>query len=218
MLDLLASIFVGTNYARKFVIFKGKTKNGKSKLCQLVTRAFGRQCMTIRPDNIRPGSSVGGPNPELASTLFCCRAVVLDEIGGRLNENIVKEITGNSNVSFRNLFESNIGGVPLAKIFCSTNSVPACTTTEAFQDRVVAIPFRASFDTSAPSTTSEQLIENVYPLETDDCLVENAHVGLYLILHHHFMRHSRRLTTNSFRPFDSIFDCESSGMRGRVGR
>lgn len=107
LLDVLASLFVATNYARKIFILKGVTKNGKSKLFQIIQRVYGGYCAIIRPDNIRPSTSSLGPMPELASNLFSCRIVVLDEIGGKLNENLIKEITGNSTVSFRNMYEQN---------------------------------------------------------------------------------------------------------------
>ncbi len=38
MLDILASIFIATNYKRKFFVLKGLTCNGKSKLFELMGR------------------------------------------------------------------------------------------------------------------------------------------------------------------------------------
>ncbi|GFV40665.1 SF3 helicase domain-containing protein [Trichonephila clavipes] len=68
-----------------------------------------------------------------------CRIVTTEELEGKLNENRVKQITGNSCVTFRNMYESSQGGIPTAKLFTTTNNLPDCRATEAFQDRVVAI-------------------------------------------------------------------------------
>ncbi|GFR10343.1 SF3 helicase domain-containing protein [Trichonephila clavata] len=83
--------------------------------------------------------------PDLASTPFNCRIVTTEELEGKLNENRVKQITGNSCVTFRNTYESSQGGIPTAKLFTTTNNLPDCRATEAFQDRVVAIPFMSRF-------------------------------------------------------------------------
>lgn len=191
VLDLFSSVLVATNYERKFVVFKGKTRNGKSKLFQILLRLFGGYAWMIRPENLRPSSGSGGGAalPELASTLFSCRLVILDEIGGKLNENLIKEITGNSTVTFRNLYEQTQGGVPMAKIFTSTNREPDVISTQAFYDRIVAVPFGAKFDLKPPATTSEQVSENVYQLERDEATVENSYMGFWTLLWFHFLKH-----------------------------
>ncbi|GFX29275.1 SF3 helicase domain-containing protein [Trichonephila clavipes] len=122
----------------------------------MISKVFGGYGHTIRSVNLQQSNCGLQAQPELASSIFNCRIVVVEEMSGKLNENVVKEITGNSTVSF-NKNEQNQGGIPSAKIFASTNSLPECIATEAFKDRVVAIPFEAVFTENAPKTTSEQL-------------------------------------------------------------
>jgi phage/plasmid-associated DNA primase len=83
--------------------------------------------------------------------------VASEELEGKLHENRVKQITGDSFVTFRNMYEQNTGGIPNAKIFVTTNNYPECKASEAFKDRVVAKPFDAEFVDHAPKSTSQQV-------------------------------------------------------------
>ncbi|GFY66913.1 SF3 helicase domain-containing protein [Trichonephila inaurata madagascariensis] len=187
LLDVLSSLLIATNYARKFFVFKGNTRNGKSKFFQMISKVFGGYGHTIRSVNLQQSNCGLQAQPELASSIFNCRIVMVEEMSGKLNENVVKEITGNSTVSFRNLYEQNQGGIPSAKIFASTNSLPECIATEAFKDRVVAIPFEAVFTENAPKSTSEQLAKGEYLLETSDSLIEDSYQGFFLLIYLHLV-------------------------------
>lgn len=187
LLDVLASIFIATNYERKFFVFKGETSNGKSKLFEILGRMFGGYYHCIQSDNLKPGNSSTNASPDLASTLFNCRIVTTEELEGKLNENRVKQITGNSCVVFRNMYEASHGGIPTAKLFTTTNNLPDCQSTEAFQDRVVAIPFVSRFVNKAPTTTSEQVRMNRY--SKDEYVIEQSYMGCFLILSYHLQKH-----------------------------
>ncbi|KAF8789497.1 hypothetical protein HNY73_007430 [Argiope bruennichi] len=100
---------------------------------------------------------------------------------------MIKELTGNSTASFRKLYEQSRGGIPTAKIFASTNSLPVCTATEAFKDRVVAIPFEATFSNDAPETTSEQVETGIYKLETNDSVIDESYQGFFAFIYQHFL-------------------------------
>ena len=190
MLDVLASLLVATNYMRKFFILKGVTKNGKSKFFQMISRIFGGYSYTARSVNLQNNQSQGlNAMPELASSLFGCRVITVEELSGKLNENLIKEITGNSATSFRNLYEQNSGGIPTAKIFASTNTFPECTATEAFRDRVVAIPFDAKFCLEAKNfTTSQMVLQEKYILETNDSVTEDSHKGFFIMAYLHLIQ------------------------------
>lgn len=185
--DILASIFIATNYQRKFFVFKGRTSNGKSKLFETLSRVFGGYYHCIQSDNLKPGNASTNASPDLASTLFNCRIVTTEELEGKLNENRVKQITGDSFVGFRNMYESPVGGIPTAKLFTTTNNVPDCQSSEAFRDRVVAIPFESRFVDKAPTTTSEQVRLNRY--SKDEHVVEESYVGCFLFLMYHLQKH-----------------------------
>lgn len=185
--DVLASIFIATNYERKFFVCKGETSNGKSKLFEILGRVFGGYYHCIQSDNLKPGNSSSTATPDLASTMFNCRIVTSEELEGKMNENRVKQMTGNSCVTFRNLYEGSTGGIPTAKLFASTNNVPDCRSTEAFQDRVTAIPFLSRFVNKPPVTTSEQVRCNRYG--KDECAVERSFMGCFLMLLYHLKKH-----------------------------
>lgn len=185
--DVLASIFISTNYERKFFVCKGDTANGKSKLFEILSKVFGSYYYCIQSDNLKPNQNSSNATPELASTLFNCRIVTSEELAGRLNENRVKQITGNSCVTFRNLYEASIGGIPTAKIFTSTNNVPDCRSTDAFKDRATAIPFQSRFVKKPPPLTSEQVRRNLF--QKDESALEKSYMGCFLILLYHLKKH-----------------------------
>ncbi|GFY67228.1 SF3 helicase domain-containing protein [Trichonephila inaurata madagascariensis] len=80
---------------------KGETSNGKSKLLEILARVIGGYYHCIQADNLKPGNSCANATPHLASTLFNCRIVTTEELKGKSNENQVKQITGNSCITFR---------------------------------------------------------------------------------------------------------------------
>ncbi|GFX57397.1 SF3 helicase domain-containing protein [Trichonephila clavipes] len=164
--DVLASIFIATNYERKFFVMKGETSNGKSKLFEILARVFGGYYHCIQSDNLKPGTSSANPTPDLASTLFNCRIVTTEELEGKLNENRVKQITGNSCVTFRNMYESSQGG---------------------FSRPSRAIPFMSRFVNKAPFTTSEQVRLNRYG--KDEYVVERSYIGCFLVLIYHLKKY-----------------------------
>lgn len=186
MLDVLASVFIGTNYMRKFIVWKGLTRNGKSKLFEMMGRVLGGYYYSIQSENLAPGHSANNATPELASTLFSCRMVATEELEKRLDENRVKQITGNSFVTFRNMYEPNSGGIPTAKIFASTNNYPECKGSEAFKDRILAIPFEAEFSDTAPTKTSEQIQYNTFAKEVH--VVEQSYKGCFFMLYYHLKK------------------------------
>lgn len=187
LLDVLSSIFIATNYERKFFVCKGETSNGKSKLFELLSRVFGGYYHNIQADNLKPSSHSGGPTPDLASTLFNCRIVTMEELEGKLDENRVKQITGNSSVVFRNMYEASQSGIPTAKLFTTTNNIPDCRSSEALKDRVVAIPFASRFVNKAPATTSEQVRLGQY--SKDEYVVERSYMGCFLMLSYHLKKY-----------------------------
>lgn len=181
LLDVLSSVFIATNYEKKFFVCKGDKSNGKSKLFEILRRVFGSYYHCIQADNLKPGgNSSTNASPDLASTLFNCRIVTTEELEGKLDENRVKQITGNSCVVFRNMYEASQGGIPTAKLFTTTNNVPDCRSTEAFVDRTVAIPFASRFVDKAPDTTAEQVRLSRYG--KDEFVIEKCYMGCFLML------------------------------------
>lgn len=181
MLYIISSIFIATNYYRHFFIFQGNTKNGKSKFFELIDKVFGSYCHSIRSINLQSSKNSSGPQPELATSLHSCRIISVEELASKIDENLIKILTGNSQVNCRMLYETHAGGIPTAKVFASTNNPPECTATEAFKERVLAIPFASSFSENAPLSISQQIMDNVYKIDLSDNVVRNSFVGMFIL-------------------------------------
>ena len=194
MLYVISSIFIATNYYRRFFVFQGNTKNGKSKFFEMMNKIFGSYSHSIRSINLHTSKSGAGPQPELATSLHSCRFIAVEELHGKIDENFIKELTGNSQISCRNLYETNAGGIPTAKVFASTNNPPECTATDAFRDRVLAIPFTSSFSENAPSSTSQQIMNNTYKIDLSDAIVQNSFKGMFILAYCNLIRNFDRET------------------------
>lgn len=194
MLSILSSMFIATNYYRHFFIFQGNTKNGKSKFFELINKVFGNYSHSIRSINLQTSKNSSGAQPELATSLHSARIIFVEEMAGNINENFIKTLTGNSQVSCRNLYETNAGGIPTAKVFASTNNAPECTATDAFKDRVLAIPFASSFSEKASLLTSQQIMDKIYKIDLSDAIVRNSYVGMFLLTYCHLIQNFDRET------------------------
>lgn len=182
MLNVISSIFIATNYYRRFFVFHGNTKNGKSKFFEMLSKVFGSYSHAIRSINLQMfKNSSSGPQPEFATSLHSCRLISIEEMSGKLNENFIKEITGNSQISCRNLYEANAGGIPTAKVFSSTNNPPQCVASDAFRDRVIVVPFNSVFSADPPILISDQIDKNIYKLDLSSDVVRNSYEGMFIL-------------------------------------
>lgn len=194
MLYVISSMFIATNYYRRFFIFQGNTKNGKSKFFELINKVFGNYSHSIGSINLQVSKNLSGPQPELAASLYSARVIFVEELSGIINENFIKILSGNSQVTCRMLYETNAGGIPTAKVFASTNNPPECTASEAFRDRVLTIPFASSFSENAPLLTSQQIMANVYKIDLSDAIIRNSYVGMFLLTYCNLIQNFDRET------------------------
>lgn len=93
-------------------------------------------------------SSPGAASPNLM-LLLGCRLGFVDESGidSKLNESIVKNITGGVNITARPLYKDPITFAPTFQIFLLTNHMPIIDKDNAYERRLVLIPFLAEFTT-----------------------------------------------------------------------
>ena len=191
-LDILSSLLISTNYARHFYIIQGITGNGKSKFFEMLTKVFEGYIQNVRNKNLSKKATDNNglaPQPELATGLFNKRIVYIEELQGNIDENLVKELTGNSQTSFRKLYHNNEGGIPTAKLFASTNSAPTVVASEAFNARLVAIPFNSEFSANySNSKVSVQVTNNQFKLDTSDDIVNQSFIGFFLVIYIHLLK------------------------------
>ncbi|KAG8160596.1 hypothetical protein JTE90_013854, partial [Oedothorax gibbosus] len=72
-------------------------------------------------------------------------------------------------------------------LFTTTNNLPDCQSSEAFRDRVVAIPFLSRFVDKPPRTTSEQV--RLCRYGKDEYVIEHSYVGCFLTLSYHLKKY-----------------------------
>ncbi|GBM91812.1 hypothetical protein AVEN_15693-1 [Araneus ventricosus] len=167
---------------------EGVTGNGKSKFFEMITKVFCTYSQSIRNVNLQSGKGISA-QPEIASSLFRKRIIVIEELSGKIDENLIKELTGDSQTSFRNLYEQNLGGRPTAKLIASTNSTPICTATEAFRARIITFPFNSTFvDFRDSLKTSEQVEHDRYKLERGDFIVDESFLGFFCLIYIHLFK------------------------------
>jgi P4 family phage/plasmid primase-like protien len=114
MWEHLAAILVGTNENQLFNIYNGEGSNGKSKLVELMTEVLGAYKGTVPVSLvISKRGSIGGVSPEIA-VLKPCRYAVMQEPskGDKLNEGILKELTGGDPIQGRGLYQDTVEFVP----------------------------------------------------------------------------------------------------------
>ena len=121
----LASTLIGTNDNQSFNIYTGSGRNGKSKLVELMSKLLGDYKGTVPITLItQKRTSIGSSTPEIAK-LKGKRYAVMQEPSKkeRINEGIMKEITGGDTIQGRALFKDSIEFVPQFKLVVTCNSL-----------------------------------------------------------------------------------------------
>lgn len=123
MWEHLASCLLGTNKNQTFNIYTGCGSNGKSKLVELMSMILGEYKGSVPITLItQKRQSIGSTSSEIVQ-LKGTRYAVMQEPskGARINEGIMKEITGGDPIQGRALFKDTITFVPQFKLVVCTN-------------------------------------------------------------------------------------------------
>ena len=126
----LASCCVGTNENQTFNIYNGSGRNGKSKLVELMTKCLGDYKGTVPITLItQKRNSIGSTSSEIVQ-LMGVRYAVMQEPSknDKINEGIMKEITGGDPIQGRALFKDTVTFVPQFKLVVCTNTMFDITT------------------------------------------------------------------------------------------
>lgn len=106
MWDHLSSVFIGENINQTFNIYHGRGSNGKSMLTDLMFMTLGEYAGTVPVSLItekRPG--IGGTSSEIMQLKGIRYAVMAEpKKGDKMNEGIMKQLTGDSTISGRALY------------------------------------------------------------------------------------------------------------------
>ena len=125
MWEHLASTLIGTNENQTFNIYTGSGRNGKSMLVLLMGKVLGDYKGTVPVTLItQKRTSIGGTSSELVA-LKGVRYAVMQEPskGDKINEGIMKELTGGDPLQCRALFCNSITYIPQFKLVCCLNEL-----------------------------------------------------------------------------------------------
>lgn len=126
MWDHLASVLPGLNETQTFSIYSGIGSNGKSKLVELMNLVLGDYKGTV-PITMVVGkrTNIGSASPEIAQLKGKRYAVMQEPTkGDKINEGILKEMTGSDPVQGRALYKDTVTYVPQFTLVVCCNDLP----------------------------------------------------------------------------------------------
>ena len=125
MWEHLASVLIGTNRNQTFNIYTGSGRNGKSIMVELMARCLGTYKAQVPVGLItqsRP--SIGNTSSEIVQLMGVRYAVMQEPSkGDKINEGIMKEITGGDPIQGRALFKDTVTFMPQFKLVVCTNTL-----------------------------------------------------------------------------------------------
>ena len=136
----------GETIEQMMFILLGNGKNGKSVLLNVLNEMFGTYAMNIQPDTIAVKQGAKTANADVAR-LKGARFVTTTEPnrGMKLDEGVVKQITGGDTVTARFLYGKEFEFSPEFKLWMATNYKPVISgTDDGIWRRIAIIPFNYS--------------------------------------------------------------------------
>ena len=167
MWDHLASVLVGTNENQTFNIYTGSGCNGKSKLVELMSKVLGDYKATVPITLItQKRNTIGSTSSEVVN-LQGVRYAVMQEPskGDRINEGIMKEITGGDPIQGRALYRDTVTFFPQFKLVVCTNvlfDIP--TNDDGTWRRIRICDFMSKFN-DAPYENEDKFPKSNFPYQ-----------------------------------------------------
>ena len=148
MWEHLASVLIGTNQNQTFNIYTGNGRNGKSKLVELMERTLGDYKGSVPITLVtNKRQSIGSCSPEIAQLQGRRYAVMQEPTkGDKINEGIMKEITGGDPIQGRSLYSDTVTYVPQFSLcVCTNNLFDVKSQDEGTWRRMRTVPFKSYF-------------------------------------------------------------------------
>ena len=141
ILDIFKSIFAGQPL-RYIFFFTGSGCNGKSLLFKVLDEIFKKAMDTI-DTNVIIDQKITSQLTTQFEKLDRCRFGYVTELKEemKLNESIIKKISGGDKIDFRGLFKGNKTIVPTCTLGVLTNEMPQIKIEKAIVDRFVRAKF-----------------------------------------------------------------------------
>jgi P4 family phage/plasmid primase-like protien len=163
----LASCLIGTNDNQTFNIYTGSGANGKSKLVDLISKGLGEYKGTVPITLvIQKRIGIGSTSSEVVQ-LQGTRYAVMQEPskGDKINEGIMKEITGGDPIQCRALFKESITFIPQFKLIVTTNNLfDIKSNDDGTWRRIRVCDFKSKF-TDKPYNDEDKFPKEHYPYQ-----------------------------------------------------
>lgn len=133
----------GYNQEQCMFILYGEGQNGKSTAVETIMHIMGDYAISASPDTFLTRDRSGSATPDIVR-LNGARFVSTTEPqeGARLNESLIKQMTGNDTITARALYSKAIQFKPVFKLWMTTNHKPMVSgTDEGIWRRIRLIPF-----------------------------------------------------------------------------
>lgn len=143
----------------------GQGRNGKSTFLDVLHDIFGDYVSNIQPETIMVKSAGNGINSDIAR-LKGARLVTTAEPneGVRLNEGLIKQLTGDDTVTARKLYGEEFEFKPEFKLWMATNHKPIIRGTDTgIWRRIHMIPFTVSIPEDKVDRQLKCKLEREYP-------------------------------------------------------
>ncbi|MCH1921335.1 phage/plasmid primase, P4 family [Shewanella sp. A3A] len=146
---IVGYILTGRTDEQVLFFLHGHGCNGKSTFMNVIQRLMGNYYHQINNEVLlQSKGNNNGPNPSLAK-LIGSRLVVANELaeGSRMDENLVKSMTGNDVIVARQLYaKEELEFRPMFKLIMVGNHKPVIRdTSTGMWRRMILLPFNASF-------------------------------------------------------------------------
>jgi P4 family phage/plasmid primase-like protien len=134
---------------RTFYIFYGEGRNGKSALFEILAEVMGHYIKAVESSIIikKGVKNAGQASPEIEVLDYGLRLALLSETdeGEKLNETLIKNISGYDCISYRPLYGKPKNFKSEAKLCMLTNNKPYFKLSQSMVDRLRFIEFKSRF-------------------------------------------------------------------------
>jgi P4 family phage/plasmid primase-like protien len=146
VVNIIKSIFIGKPL-RYIYFWTGSGSNGKSLFLKLLNCIFGKFMDTI-DTNVILDKKITSALTTQFKKLDRCRVGYVTELKetDKLNEVIIKKITGGDAIDFRGLFKDNETINPTCNLMVVTNEMPNFDVEKAIVNRLIIVPFNNTFE------------------------------------------------------------------------
>ena len=169
MWDHLASCLIGINMNQTFNIYRGSGSNGKSMLTQLMSLALGQYKGTVPITLVtEKRGNIGGTSSEVIQ-LKGIRYAVMQEPSKevKLNEGIMKELTGGDPIQARALYAESETFMPQFKLVVCTNSLFEINSNDDGTWRRIRICDFLSKFVGEKETHTDDATAHIFPKDKD---------------------------------------------------